>query len=76
MIQYKKVLITADGSDKTGPATYYGLGMAKIMDAEVTVMSVIDESDYEDLMNAAIPEDQSVLYQKSPDAVNSSVDLE
>lgn len=68
-VTHSKMLITADGSDKTAPAISYGLGMAKVMGAEVTVMSVIDESG----TNITIPEAESILYKQSVEAVESVV---
>ncbi|WP_321508218.1 MFS transporter [uncultured Methanoregula sp.] len=68
-----KILITTDGSDKTGPAIQCGLGMARVMGADVTAMCVIEENDYEDMMDIAIPEAESILYQQSADAVESVV---
>ena len=73
MIPYKKILITTDGSEKSGPAMIYGLCMAKAMGADVGALSVIDESDYEDMMSVAIPEAESVLYQQSVEAAESIV---
>ncbi|MGD0817393.1 MAG: universal stress protein [Methanomassiliicoccales archaeon] len=73
MIAYSRILITTDGSDKTGPAISFTMGLAKVMGAEVTAMCVIDEMDYQDMMNAAIPEAESVLYQQSATAVESVV---
>jgi nucleotide-binding universal stress UspA family protein len=74
MFPFKKILITTDGSDKTGPSIIYGLDMAKVTGAEVTALCVIDESDYEDPMNTASPDSESVLYQQSMKAVGSIVD--
>jgi nucleotide-binding universal stress UspA family protein len=72
MIPYKKILITTDGSEKTGPAIYYGLWIAKVMGAEVTAMCVIDEVDYGDV-NVASPEAEMIMYQRSAAAVQSIV---
>ena len=71
MTPYKKILIPTDGSEKTGPAILYGLNMAKTMGAEVTAMCVIDEIDHQDMMNVAVPEAETILYQNCASAVQS-----
>jgi nucleotide-binding universal stress UspA family protein len=43
---YKRILIPTDGSDRTKPAITSGLEMAKLMNAEVTALSVIDVGDF------------------------------
>lgn len=75
MTQYTKILITTDGSEKTSPAIMFGLGLAKVMGAEVTAMCVIDDADYGDMMSAAAPEAESVLYQNCAKAAETVVAL-
>ncbi|HUL39567.1 MAG TPA: universal stress protein [Methanomassiliicoccales archaeon] len=43
MMPFKKILLTTDGSDYALAAAIQGLDLAKLMDADVTVMSIIDE---------------------------------
>jgi nucleotide-binding universal stress UspA family protein len=44
MKPFEKILITTDGSDDAKAAAIQGLALAKLMDAEVTVMSIMDIS--------------------------------
>ena len=39
----KKILIPTDGSDYSMHAAEYGIGIAKMLDAEIMVVFVIDE---------------------------------
>jgi nucleotide-binding universal stress UspA family protein len=43
MAPFKRMLLTTDGSDYAMSAAVLGLELAKLMDAEVAVMSVVDE---------------------------------
>ena len=41
---YRKILIPTDGSEYTEAAIMHGLGLAKMADAEVTALFVVDET--------------------------------
>lgn len=44
MSMYRKILVPTDGSEYTQAAIAHGLGLAKMADAEVTALFVVDET--------------------------------
>lgn len=46
MVLFKKILIPTDGSEYTKAAVMKGLEMAKVMDAEVTALYVVDQTSF------------------------------
>ena len=56
MVDIKKVLIATDGSDYTKQAVSQGLYLAKVLDAEVTALYVIDQTSF-----VSFPMDSSIV---------------
>lgn len=76
MKEFRRILIPTDGSEYTLPAVRKGLSLARIIDAEVTALYVIDESSF-----SGIPPDSlitnvfSLLQREGERAVNAVKEL-
>ncbi len=68
-VPYRRILVATDGSEKSQPATSYGLKLAKNMGSEVTAICVID-----DVLDVGVQQAESVLYQRGQEAVGSVVE--
>lgn len=70
MTPFKKILIPTDGSDNTKEAINKGLEMAKMMDAEVTALYVVDQTSFINFpMDSTIVSVYSLLEKEGKDAV-------
>ena len=70
MTLFKKILIPTDGSDNTKEAIAKGLEMAKIMEAEVTALYVVDQTSFINFpMDSTIVSVYSLLEKEGQDAV-------
>jgi nucleotide-binding universal stress UspA family protein len=73
---YRRILVPTDGSDYTRSATMHGLALAKLADAEVTALFVVDDNmnmtkAWGSMMPAAIPDLTKVLEEEGKKAVAS-----
>jgi nucleotide-binding universal stress UspA family protein len=70
MTLFKRILIPTDGSDNTKEAILKGLEMAKMMDAEVTALYVVDQTSFINFpMDSTIVSVYSLLEKEGKDAV-------
>lgn len=70
MTPFKKILIPTDGSDNTKEAIHKGLEMAKMMDAEVTALYVVDQTSFINFpMDSTIVSVYSLLEKEGKEAV-------
>ena len=70
MTLFKKILIPTDGSDNTKEAITKGLEMAKIMDAVVTALYVVDQTSFINFpMDSTIVSVYSLLEKEGREAV-------
>jgi len=70
MTLFKKILIPTDGSENTKEAIMKGLEMAKVMDAEVTALYVVDQTSFINFpMDSTIVSVYSLLEKEGRDAV-------
>jgi len=70
MTLFKKILIPTDGSDNTKEAIVKGLEMAKIMDAEVTALYIVDQTSFINFpMDSTIVSVYSLLEKEGREAV-------
>jgi nucleotide-binding universal stress UspA family protein len=71
MTPFKKILIPTDGSDNTKEAIHKGLEMAKMLDAEVTALYVVDQTSFINFpMDSTIVSVYSLLEKEGKDAVD------
>lgn len=70
MTLFKRILIPTDGSENTKEAIAKGLEMAKLMDAEVTALYVVDQTSFINFpMDSTIVSVYSLLEKEGKDAV-------
>lgn len=70
MTLFKKILIPTDGSENTKEAIAKGLEMAKMMDAEVTALYVVDQTSFINFpMDSTIVSVYSLLEKEGKEAV-------
>lgn len=75
MNQFKKILIPTDGSEYTKAAIEQGLEMAKIMQAEVTALYVVDQTAFVNFpMDSTVVSVYSLLEREGQDAVDYVVE--
>jgi len=71
MKPFDKILIPTDGSDYTKEAIKKGLELAKVLDAEVTALYVVDQTSFINFpMDSTIVSVYSLLEKEGKDAVN------
>jgi nucleotide-binding universal stress UspA family protein len=70
MTLFKRILIPTDGSENTKEAIAKGLEMAKMMEAEVTALYVVDQTSFINFpMDSTIVSVYSMLEKEGKDAV-------
>ena len=71
MKPFNKILIPTDGSDYTKEAIKKGLELAKVLDAEVTALYVVDQTSFINFpMDSTIVSVYSLLEKEGKDAVD------
>ncbi len=71
MTNFKKILIPTDGSEYTKAAIAQGLQLAKLMDAEVTALYVVDQTSFVNFpMDSTVVSIYSLLEKEGKDAVD------
>lgn len=71
MKAFNKILIPTDGSDYTKKAIKKGLELAKVLDAEVTALYVVDQTSFINFpMDSTIVSVYSLLEKEGKDAVD------
>ncbi len=71
MKAFNKILIPTDGSDYTKEAIKKGLELAKVLDAEVTALYVVDQTSFINFpMDSTIVSVYSLLEKEGKDAVD------
>ncbi|KQM11284.1 universal stress protein UspA [Methanomassiliicoccales archaeon RumEn M1] len=75
MNKFKKILIPTDGSEYTKKAIEQGLEIAKVMDAEVTALYVVDQTSFVNFpMDSTVVSIYSLLEKEGQDAVDYVVE--
>ena len=75
MNQFKKILIPTDGSEYTKKAIAQGLEIAKLMNAEVTALYVVDQTSFVNFpMDSTVVSIYSLLEKEGQDAVDYVVE--
>ena len=75
MNQFKKILIPIDGSEYTKKAIAQGLEIAKLMNAEVTALYVVDQTSFVNFpMDSTVVSIYSLLEKEGQDAVDYVVE--
>ncbi len=70
MRQFKKILIPTDGSEYTKPAIEQGIYLARLMNADVTALYVVDQTSFVNFpMDSTVVSIYSVLEKEGNDAV-------
>jgi nucleotide-binding universal stress UspA family protein len=70
MSSFKKILIPTDGSEYTKEAIRKGLELAKMMDAEVTALYIVDQTSFVNFpMDSSIVSVYSLLEKEGKEAV-------
>lgn len=68
---FKKILIPTDGSEYTKAAIAQGLELARLMDAQVTALYVVDQTSFVNFpMDSTVVSIYSVLEKEGKDAVD------
>mgnify|MGYP000882012978 FL=1 len=71
MNKFKKILIATDGSEYTKKAIAQGLEIARLMDAEVTALYVVDQTSFVNFpMDSTVVSIYSLLEKEGKDAVD------
>ncbi len=71
MNQFKKILIPTDGSEYTKAAIEQGLDIAKLMNAEVTALYIVDQTAFVNFpMDSTVVSVYSLLEKEGNDAVD------
>ena len=71
MNQFKKILIPTDGSEYTKSAIAQGLELARLMNAEVTALYVVDQTSFVNFpMDSTVVSIYSLLEKEGKDAVD------
>ena len=71
MKPFSKILIPTDGSEYTKEAITKGLELAKVLDAEVTALYVVDQTSFINFpMDSTIVSVYSLLEKEGKDAIN------